>query len=123
MRLKASIQTTERPDAKAIARFMAKVDTYGPEAECGGRCWLWTAYACRKGYGQFHWNGRMWWAYQIAYLIFNGPLNEGMHRAHKCHNAACVNPDHVEETTPGENVAERNRRYAAAATADDEPPF
>ena len=72
----------------------------------------------------FWWRGRAWWAYAVAYLIFNGELVEGQHRAHLCHNNRCVNHDHIEQQDASENVAERNRRFAAARTcgcAEDIP--
>ena len=110
MKLNRSHSADERPDSTVIARFMAKV-----KIDKQGR-WLWTGKLSPKGYGQFWWNGRSWWAHRVSYLIFNGPLTEGMHVGHVKmpgddgpfnHN---VNPDYLIEQDIADNVTECNQR-------------
>lgn len=85
-------------------RFWAKVrlDPSG--------CWIWTASQQSKGYGQFGSRsggcrrGKSTQAHRIAYELRVGPIPEGMTLDHLCRNTLCVNPDHLEPVTRGENV-------------------
>ena len=69
-----------------------------------GHCWRWRSGAARSdGYGQF-WDGRtMRPAHRFAYEAIVGPVPEGMVLDHLCRVRDCVNPDHLEVVTQGEN--------------------
>ena len=88
----------------AEERFWEKVDTTGP-------CWQWMA-SLAKGYGQF-WNGeRRQMAHLWAWENLVGPRDEAMDLDHLCRNRKCVNPDHLEPVSRGENLhrgAHRNK--------------
>ena len=81
-------------------RFM---DKFIPVTESG--CWLWTASTWRGGYGQFrvgkHRNVQ---AHRFSYELFKGPIPKGLVLDHLCRVPLCVNPDHLEPVTIGENV-------------------
>lgn len=62
-------------------------------------CWLWTGTKTDRGYGRL---GKRP-AYRIAYELLVGPIPDGMHLDHICHNPSCVNPDHLRPTTPKQN--------------------
>lgn len=66
-------------------------------------CWIWRLCLDRKGYGDCHYEGRHTRAHRAAYLIFVGPLSEGLHVDHLCHVKACCNPEHLEAVTDREN--------------------
>jgi hypothetical protein len=78
-------------------RFWSKVDRRE------GECWLWTAGLNQHGYGWFH-NSESQLAHRHAYELLRGPIPDGLVIDHLCRNRACVNPDHMEPVTRGENV-------------------
>lgn len=78
-------------------RFWAKVQKTDS-------CWIWTAAKYKAGYGHFQWGDRDWCAHRIAYTLLRGPIPEGMTLDHLCRNKSCVNPDHLDPCTRGENT-------------------
>lgn len=95
-----------------LMRFMSKVDRSGsPDA-----CWLWTASLRPNGYGQFLFNGTVGYAHRAAYSMFVGPIPDGLHVDHTCHDETCasagiecphrrcVNPAHLEAVTQRVNL-------------------
>ncbi len=86
-----------------------------------GGCWIWTGHKDKKGYGQFKWLRRSWWAHRLSYRTFVGKIPEGMtinHKRQPCGNPSCVNPAHLELMTLAENTTERND-YHSASKCDD----
>jgi hypothetical protein len=79
-------------------------------------CWTWTGTTLPSGVGRIRWEGQQTAVHRIAYELFVGPIAEGMHLDHVCHNAdpacpggpcahrRCLNPHHMEPVTVGENV-------------------
>lgn len=94
-----------RPEAE---RFFAKVNK---ATESG--CWEWTA-ALSSGYGKFHKYGqiRMVYAHRWSYEHHVGPIPDGLVIDHLCRNTKCVNPDHLEPVTQGENCLRGEGWYA-----------
>ncbi len=87
------------------ARFWDKV-AFEPNTGC----WLWAAYADRKGYGQFSAGSRAdgtyrkVFAHRWAYEHEVGPIPEGLTIDHLCRVPLCVNPGHLEPVTNRENT-------------------
>lgn len=76
-------------------------------------CIIWTRTLHYLGYGQAgHYRGEVK-THRISYTITNGPIPEGMVIRHKCDVRACVNPDHLEIGTQGDNVADMISRGRA----------
>ena len=82
-------------------------------------CWRWTAGKAGKGYGYFHWEGRMSYAHRITYHLLvdqSMPVSGGGHKqcidhvADLCAHKDCVNPAHLELVTWSENLL---RHYKA----------
>ena len=95
---------TEEYATNLRARFDAK---YIPEPMSG--CWLWTAALTTAGYGMIGTqsdDGEQIeeYAHRVSYRRFKGPIPDGLAIDHKCRVRCCVNPDHLEVVTIGENV-------------------
>jgi hypothetical protein len=101
--------TTPALDHKSLARFWNKVDKNGPLWN-GSRCWLWMAAHQPLGYGTFWDKRRFYCAHRISYIIAGRVIPNGLSLDHLCRNPRCVNPDHLEPVTHGENI----RRGASA---------
>jgi hypothetical protein len=50
-------------------------------------CWTWTGTTLPSGVGRIRWEGQQTAVHRIAYELFVGPIAEGMHLDHVCHNA------------------------------------
>lgn len=89
-----------KPVINDEARFWSMVD----KTE---NCWLWQG-ALRRGYGQYRLWGRSWGVHQIAYKLLRGEIPETMTIDHLCRVKNCVNPEHMELVTGGENTRRAN---------------
>lgn len=93
---------------ESIVRFWSRVD----RSRGAHSCWEWTGARRGDGYGHVSINGRDHGAHRVAFTIANGHWPIGVVR-HKCDNPRCVNPEHLEEGTQSQNVADcinRGRR-------------
>ncbi len=85
-----------------LQRFWNKVQR-GEEDECWP--WLGAKQPTRKlFYGVFGWQGRQQRTHRIAYTLVHGPIPDGLVVRHRCHNALCCNPSHLETGTQADNV-------------------
>lgn len=68
-------------------------------------CWVWIgARRGGTGYGSFYSQGEGTLAHRYSYQRFVGPIPDGFVIDHKCHNRACVNPDHLQVVTHKQNM-------------------
>jgi HNH endonuclease len=67
-------------------------------------CWLWTSALSDDGYGRFWLDGGPQQAHRAAYELLVGAIPDGLTIDHLCRVRHCVNPDHMEPVTIGENV-------------------
>src|SRR4030095_11980055 len=73
-------------------------------------CWLWRGAYDGRGYGGFGASDRTYKAHRISHYIFIGPIPSGLVIDHLCRTRGCVNPDHLEVVTSGENTRRGARR-------------
>jgi hypothetical protein len=106
---------------EVLARFNEKVEKHP------GGCWRWRGATDGKAYPQLRLHGATRRAHRLAYEHFVGPIPPGFTLDHVCHNRdaacaggpncchrSCVNPNHLEPTTVGENL---RRARASRSTA------
>lgn len=111
---RASFAPPEAPDPmiKLEARFWSKVDMTGD-------CWNWLGAHGKHGHGTFCVTkdgvSKTPGAHRVAYELVKGPIPEGLHIDHICHNPPCVNPDHLRPVTHKQN--HENRRGASSISA------
>lgn len=76
-------------------------------------CWLWQGPLNPAGYGGTvrAWQ-KGWLPHRLAYTVMVGPISANMQIDHLCRVRHCINPDHLDQVTQGENL----RRQGAAVT-------
>jgi hypothetical protein len=88
-----------------------------------GDCWMWTGPSNPGGYGTAAFEGQKTTAHRVLYQLIKGPIPEGMDLDHLCRNRLCVNPEHLEPVTRGENLTRgfmaRGCRNGHPATDDN----
>jgi len=72
-------------------------------------CWEWNALRNRQGYGCMYYT-RSIIASRFSYMIHKGPLEKYKYICHTCDNPCCVNPDHLYQGTPRDNVQDALKR-------------
>lgn len=78
--------------------FTDVLDVACPEPNSG--CFLWEGGVNGSGY-PFYKGER---AHRLVYKMYNGLIPKDYVVHHKCENKLCVNPEHLEVCTRGENV-------------------
>lgn len=91
---RAQIKSDWGAGSRLEQQFWWKVDKNN-----SGGCWLWTG-ANNGVYGRFA-AGQ---AHRFAYELLNGPIPGDYVLDHLCRVTLCVNPEHLEVVTQGENV-------------------
>ena len=91
---------TRKSEFERLMQFVS------PEPMSG--CWLWFGAANQGGYGVVRAHGKSYLAHRLSHELFKGPIPTGLHIDHLCRTPACVNPDHIEAVTCGENSRRGN---------------
>jgi len=101
-------------------RFEEKVDKNGPiPSHCPelGRCWVWMGQIAH-GYGRFRYELESL-AHRVSYILYVGPIPEGLKICHHCDNKACVNSVHVYAGTTLDNSRDRWARCKRRISLDN----
>jgi hypothetical protein len=77
-------------------------------------CWIWLGAKHKQGYGNIAYKNKPELCHRIAWIIFNGPIPEGIKVCHKCDVTGCCNPEHLFLGTQKNNVEDgiEKGRYA-----------
>jgi hypothetical protein len=69
-------------------------------------CWEWTGAKTPHGYGIIGLDdkGPTRRAHRVSYEMLREPIPQGLNIDHLCKNPSCINPQHLEPVTQGENV-------------------
>lgn len=92
-------QSRQFTDFEMIARYAGRVNYLGVDG-----CWVWQGRLNNWGYGETRRNQKITPAHRLFYELLVGPIPEGMVIDHTCRNHQCVNPDHLQAVSHGENV-------------------
>jgi predicted XRE-type DNA-binding protein len=66
-------------------------------------CWIWQA-GRRGDYGSGYYNGKRESAHRVSYILFKGPIPDGLEVCHTCDVKLCVNPNHLWVGTHQQNI-------------------
>lgn len=72
--------------------------------DASGDCWEWTGTTDTAGYGRLWVGTGHVSAHRAVWEQLVGPIADGLTIDHLCRVRHCVNPDHLESVTHGENV-------------------
>ena len=90
-------------DSEGLRKFWLRVDKRGPiQDHLDTRCWNWTGTTNADGYGRFYYRGKDWLAHRLSFLLATGIEPKVV--LHKCNNAACVRPSHLQAGDSKENL-------------------
>lgn len=102
--MNAELAFTDADALRFLDKVEAPLDLTDPTP-----CWFWQGakHSRQRGYGKFRLGGKVMNAHKASYLLFVGPVAEGLVLGHQCNCESCVNPFHLEAQSQSENM-----RYA-----------
>lgn len=92
-----------------LDRFMSKVSKNSYT-----QCWEWSS-CTQGGYGTYWCEGEVHYAHRWLYERMNGSIDPVLELDHLCRVKGCVNPDHLEPVTYGDNTR-RGRNWNRVKT-------
>ena len=104
MKAAATVEAVRLHDTEEVSPMLSKrspSERFWSKVNKTESCWLWAG-AISNGYGHFWAEGGYWLAHRYAYLLKHGFLPPNLD--HLCRVRNCVNTEHLEPVTRGENV-------------------
>lgn len=87
--------------------FLSRVDKQAGDDPC----WLWVGSLLKlSGYGRFTFNRVTVRAHRASFLLFRGPIADGLFVCHRCDTPRCVNPAHLFLGTAKDNTQDMIRK-------------
>lgn len=82
------------------------------EVDVRSGCWVWTQAGRDGEYGKGTYRGFTWRTHRLAFHYLVDYLHRKVPVHHRCGNALCCNPEHLQRTTQQDNAAEMLARTA-----------
>ena len=73
-------------------------------ARTASGCWEWQRCRVESGYGKVNIDKVLYRVHRVSYVLFCGPIPDGLYVCHRCDNPPCCNPTHLFLGTNSENM-------------------
>lgn len=91
------------------------------ERRSARECWPWHGPRYSNGYGRYERRKRTTTASRASWLLYFGPIPDGVVVCHRCDNPICVNPAHLFLGTQIDNVHDMLRKGRGSGWKDSCP--
>jgi hypothetical protein len=101
-----------RSESERMESAIKRFDNY--VVKNGDFCWDWIGGKFTKGYGCMRFPTKAMYSHRISWIIYNGPIPEGLHVLHTCDVKECTNPKHLFLGTNADNMRDKAKKGRAS---------